>query len=273
MPLAADLHIETAFRHGRTIVSQSFCSQPFKIVDTTEDKQRTDLQLMLMNASPGILDDDRYDMSITVTEGCALTMETQSYQRIFRMKRGATQKLVVRLKRNSRFAFLPHPLVLHQRAIFRSRATIHLEEGCRLLWGEVISCGRKLNGEIFQFSLYHGLTEIFWNERLVVKENLVLQPGETNLVAIGQWEGFTHQSTLLFIDEQINVQRCIDLVVQTLNDRPGLSFGASALPVNGIIVRMLGYKAEELFGLQQQLGLLLQTATIESPEKLESHVA
>ena len=91
--------------------------------------------------------------------------------------------------------------------------------------------------------------------------------------AIGQWEGFTHQSTLLFIDEQISVQQCTDLVVQTLNDLPGISFGVSALPVNGIIVRILGYKAEELFNLQRQLGFLLQAATIGSPKKLESYVA
>lgn len=273
MPLTASLHIATALRQGRTIVSRSFCTQPFKIVNTTEDKLRADLQLMLMNASPGILDNDRYDLAIDVAEGCMLTVETQSYQRVFQMKQGAVQKFVVRLKNASTFAFLPHPLVLHKGAVLRSQAAIYLEKGCRLLWGEVISCGRKLNGEIFQFSLYHGLTEIFLNERLVVKENLVLQPGETNLHAIGQWEGFTHQSTLLFIDEQVNVQATIDLVVQTLDNLAGIRFGVSALPVNGIIVRMLGYKAEELFTLQRQLGSVLQTALVGSPKKLESHVA
>lgn len=265
--------METALRQGRTIVSQSFCTQPFKLVCTTEDKQRTDLQLMLMNASPGILDGDHYDMAIDLAEGCTLTVETQSYQRVFQMKQGAVQKLVVRLKRASRFTFLPHPLVLHRGAIFRSAVAIHLEAGCRLLWGEVISCGRKLNGEIFQFSRYHGLTEIFCQQRLAVKENILLRPGEMEMSAIGQWEGFTHQSTLLFIDEQISVQQCTDLVVQTLNDLPGISFGVSALPVNGIIVRILGYKAEELFNLQRQLGFLLQAATIGSPKKLESYVA
>jgi urease accessory protein len=60
MPLNAALYIETGLQEGRTILRNSYCTQPFKLANITEDKQQKELHLMLMSSSPGVLDGDVY---------------------------------------------------------------------------------------------------------------------------------------------------------------------------------------------------------------------
>lgn len=262
MPLNAILDLKTGLRNGKTVLQKSFCTQPFKIADVTEDRSSRQLKLMLMSSSPGILDGDRYNMSVAIGEGCDLELTTQSYQRLFQMQHGASQNLKVEMEEGSSFVYLPHPVVPHRNAVFTSKNKIYLAENCTLLWGEVINCGRKLNGEVFQFSLYHNLTEIYLNKRLAVKENILLRPQQTDLSAIGQLEGFSHQATLLYLKEHSNVPSSLEHLVDELEREDNILFGVSALPVNGLVVRLLGHKAEQLFHILQSLAGALQEGPV-----------
>lgn len=270
MPLNAVLDLETGFRNGKTVLQKSFCTQPFKIANITEDKSSENLKLMLMSSSPGILDGDSYNLNVTIGNGCSLALTTQSYQRLFQMQNGASQELQVVMGESSSFIYLPHPVVPHRDAVFTSKSKIFLADACTLLWGEVINCGRKLNGEVFQFSSYHNLTEIYLNKRLVVKENILLKPQQTSLSAIGQLEGFSHQATLLYLNEEAAVAPLLEILVMELEKEDNIAFGVSALPVNGLVVRLLGHKAEQLFQLLQTLAEMTQKASlpvIKTPEE------
>jgi urease accessory protein len=249
MALISAVHIETAVTNNKTILKKSFFSPPFKIADVTEDKSKGPLQLMVMSSSPGVLDGDEYRFQIDVSENSYLQLKTQSYQRLFQMNKGAVQFMNVNLGWSSSFCYLPHPLVPHQDSKFLSRNKIHVSDGSSLIWGEVMSCGRKLNGEVFKFSSYHSITEIFKDSKLVVKENLLVNPGGTNPFSIGQLEGYTHQASLIFVREEVTISNLIQKLVEDFSLLNDISFGVTELPVNGLIVRLLGHKAEQLFDL------------------------
>lgn len=72
--MIAKLHIETALRTNKTVLQHCFCTPPFKVLDVTESKQDAALHLMLMNASPGVLDGDVYNMNIYIASGCSSTL-------------------------------------------------------------------------------------------------------------------------------------------------------------------------------------------------------
>ncbi len=260
MALKAKLYIETATRNERTFLKSSFCTPPFKLADVTEDRSSKDLKLMIRSSSPGVLDGDEYEIKISIAENSSLQVTTQSYQRLFHMKGSATQTMDVEMKNGSSFTYLPHPCVPHQGSSYFSKNKIHIANGCRLLWGEVISCGRKLNGEIFCFTSFHSLTQIFKNGKLVVKENLLLQPLQSSLTGIGQMEGFSHQATLLFIDETCVVNSLVEMLRESLKLPDNIAFGVTALPVNGVLVRLLGGGAEQLFALLNAIHLLLKNS-------------
>lgn len=265
MALTAKVHIRTALRNGKTILQNAYSSSPFKLADITEDRSRNELKLMLMSSSPGMLDADDYSFDIDVAKGCHLKVQTQSYQRLFQMKTGAVQSMMVAVAEGGSFTFLPHPAVPHKGSIFTSRNKIFLEDNCTLVWGEVISCGRHLNDEVFQFSSYHAITEIFLEGKLVVKENLLLKPANMQLNAIGHLEGFTHQATLLYINESAVIESLLSLLDSDLQVAKDICFGISTLPVNGLVVRILGRSAEQLFVLLNRLSALMV-----QPHKTES---
>ncbi len=172
------------------------------------------------------------------------------------------------IRRFSSFYFFPHPVVPHKDSDFASVNNIFLKKVHHIVLSEIITCGRKLSGEEFQFTKFHSVTNIFLSERLIIKENVSLEPLKSNIRAIGQLEGFTHQSTLLFINSDVDVVIIAEACKGILIEIKEIEFGISKLPVNGLIIRMLGYKGEELFNLNNKMATLIQDF-VENERKLQ----
>ena len=225
--MTATLNIQTASANGSTFLKECYCTTPFKVADITENKKAGILRLMLMSASPGILDGDDYNINIQVAENCSLQLLTQAYQRLFTMKQQAMQKIEVSVEANASFCFIPHPVVPHRLSNFSSKNKIFLSQGCSLIFSEIVTCGRKLNGEVFLFSKYHSVTEIFIEGKLVVKENLLLQPALINVKAIGQLQQYTHQASLIYLNENADVKKIIPMIIDLLSTQKNISMGVT----------------------------------------------
>jgi urease accessory protein len=247
------LHIIAAQKDHKTYLKKSFCKQPFKLADITEDKSGNKLSVMIRSSSPGIMDNDHYHIKIEVEQNAHLNLITQGYQRLYTMTNQASQFMEVNLENNCSLCFMPHPCVPHKASDYSSVNNIYLSTHHCLTWSEVITCGRKLSGEEFLFRRYHNVTNVYLNGKLVVKENILLQPLRNNLQTIGQLEGFTHQSTLLFINNSADIKKISVECCRMLSGIDGISFGLSKLPVNGLIFRLLGYHGEILFDCNKKL--------------------
>jgi urease accessory protein len=249
MAMNATVVIRAALRDGVTCLRESYFTPPFKVANITEDKKDPLLHLMLMCSSPGILDEDVYTIRVELEEGCRLQLHTQSYQRLFQMEKGASQQMEVLVGPGSSFCYLPHPCVPHANAIFTGRNKIFLSDGARLVWGEVLTCGRKLSGEIFRFSKYQSITEVIQNGKLVLRENINLQPSVMDMNALGQLEGYTHQASLLFMGgdgEGARGELLRKEVLDYLAGQVGMLSAMSTGPGASLVIRMLGNQAEPL---------------------------
>ncbi len=245
--MIVELNIKTGFKNNKTYLETGYCTQPFKIANITEDKTKGILQLMLMSSSPGILDGDDYNIKIVLAEHSFLELQTQSYQRLFNMKKGAIQHFEAHLAENATFIYIPHPLVPHESAHFTTKNKIYLNKYCTLIWSDILTCGRKLNGEVFKFTKLHSVTEIYFNKRLIIKENLFLEPPLINLNAIGQLENYSHQANFIFLNEDININDVAKQLDIYLSQQKNIIYGISELQINGLIIRILGQKAEQLY--------------------------
>jgi urease accessory protein len=260
--MIASLHIQASARDGITYLKQGYFSPPLKIANITEDKKAPCLHLMLMSSSPGILDGDDYQIKIEVDENCSLQLHTQSYQRLFNMQTGAAQNIDVFIKDAASFTYLPHPTVPHLQSIFTAKNKIYLGKSCKLIWGEILTCGRKLNGEVFGLSKYHNLTEVYLNTKLIIRENLLIQPTLIDPSLTGQMEGHTHQASLIILDEEINIVSTKETIAELLATKDDIDFGITAAPINGIIIRILGNKAEQLHDCLKTIATLVQKQNI-----------
>jgi urease accessory protein len=245
--MIANVNIQVELRDCVSYLKDVYCTTPFKVADITEDKKTNPLKLMLMSSSPGILDGDEYTLNIELAKECSLQLHTQSYQRLFTMKTSAKQMLNVHLKQGASFCFLPHPTVPHEGALFISNNNFYLTDDCSLIFGEILTSGRKLHGESFKFTKYHTLTKVFINNKLIIKENLLIQPALMNMNAMGQLEGYTHQASLIYIHPDADIKQIISTVSDQLNLQQAIAFGVSEAPVNGFVLRLLSQKAEQLF--------------------------
>ncbi|MBL7814810.1 MAG: urease accessory protein UreD [Saprospiraceae bacterium] len=262
--MKASLVIEVAKNGHKTVLKNSYATPPFKVANITEDKQNPMLHLMLMSASPGILEGDDYDLRIVLPENCALRLHTQSYQRLFTMQQGASQTMTVELAKNSTFIYVPHPVVPHEKSSFVAKNKIYLSEGCTLIWAEILTCGRQLNKEVFQFTKLHNHTEIYWNNKLIIKENLLMHPSVINPFSMGQMEGFTHQASFIFLKNNTNIKETIEQIHSYLIDCQQVDFGISELPLSGFVLRLLGYKAEQLYAILHNVAALLTSSFVEN---------
>lgn len=263
----ATLQIEVSEKNGISYLQHCYFTTPFKVMNITEDKKRSQLHLMLMSSSPGILDGDDYKMHIKLGPGSSLQLHTQAYQRIFTMKQHAVQEMNVNLEKESSFCYLPHPAVPHEKSSFTSRNNFYLSSHCTLIFGEVLTCGRKLNGELFVFSKYHSISNIYLNDKLVIKENLLMQPGLINVHSIGQLEGYTHQASMIYLQENVDIKSLQLQLLDLLAELKHIEVGITAAPVNGLIIRLLGNGAEQLYAILQQINLMLVTITT-SPSQI-----
>ncbi|HEY0273478.1 MAG TPA: urease accessory protein UreD, partial [Chitinophaga sp.] len=174
--MICELHIEVSQRAGKTYLQRAYCTRPFKVANIREDPAAPLLPLVIMSASPGMLEGDVYAWQIIVHNGAQLQLQTQSYQRLFTMEQGARQEIQVTVGAGAALHYLPHPTVPQAQSVFNGHTQIRLQTNARLLWSEIITCGRKLNGEVFAFTRFQSLTEVYWNNKLVLRDNLLLDP-------------------------------------------------------------------------------------------------
>ncbi len=256
--MITQLHIQVGERKACSYLKQVYFTTPFKVANITEDKTGHELHLMLMSSSPGILDGDVYDMKIELEKNCSLQLHTQAYQRLFNMQMGASQQMTVHIADGASFVFLPHPSVPHEQSIFTSRNNFYIGSNVHFVYGEVLTCGRKLNGEAFLFSKYHSINQVFIDNKLVIKENLLMQPALINVHAIGQLEGYTHQASLIFLHESAEIKKIQTELLELLSAERNIAYGVTLAPVNGLIVRLLGHGAEQLHKLIIKMNTLIE---------------
>ncbi len=245
--------INTFNRNGITYLKECFTSNPFKVMDIREDKSKPCLELMLMSSSPGILDGDAYTFEIDVKDHCALALNTQSYQRIFNMKTSAVQNTTIKVGRDSYFQYVPHPTVPHKNSNFSTKNDIHLSEGAALIWSDLFSCGRKLNGESFDYHSFENRTTIYQNGIPKIIEHIWFQPQLQMPTGLGQLENFSHSGSVFFIDEKIDIKQIKTKVDAMLNQFDDIEFGTSQAPINGLIIKMLANGGEHLYRITNLL--------------------
>ncbi len=116
--------LKTGLRE-QTILKDVYFTPPFNLVEVRENKKNPLLEMMVMSSSPGILNDDFYDINIEVIDGSSLNLQTQSYQRIYVSEKGTNQNMAISVGKNAYFSHVPHPVVPHRGARYTAKNIIN----------------------------------------------------------------------------------------------------------------------------------------------------
>lgn len=245
--------IQAIHKNGCTVLKDLYYSPPFRIANISGKRNGKILKLMQMSSSPGILEGDEYSINVRLDANCSVSLETQAYQRLYKMKLGAVQHAEIEIGENSFFEYLPHPTVPHAGASFKSSVQLNLHSSASIIYGEIFTCGRKLCQEEFLFNSIHSDISIKVDNKLLVKERLVINPSKKSFVGMGLLEGHTHQGSLFITDGQIDLNRLTDEIRGLLENHEA---GVTKISAQLIAVRILGNKAEVLFELFKKISTL-----------------
>lgn len=257
--------------NGKTQLDEYFVTPPFKVMTLSAyaDSWENGLSAMQMSSSPGLLAGDRVDIQITLEKSTALSLNTQAFTRVQAMNEGdfAEQNILIQLAEKSRLFYLPHPLVLHKNSALKQKTLINMQPESTLIYGEIVAIGRVANDERFEFRQFSSHLKV-----QLVQENgkvkpLMLDciqwlPAKMNLTALSQMEGFSHQGSLVYINLQktsAEIKQIAQQLQQQETDKSVL-LGISQLNEGGLIVRVLGHRAEQIQKLFEKIGEQLKAA-------------
>jgi urease accessory protein len=189
-----ELYVRTELRGGATIIADSYCSAPLKVAKPFIRGSET--EIVIMSATPGLLDGDALRIRFDVGEGCKLRVTTQSYAKVFRSSAsvGASQHVELNLAANTELRWLPQPTVPFAGSVARFVTDARVDPTGKLLLIDTLTAGRSAMGERFCFESYRSRTSVRVGGKLAFLDNCRLVPSEANIGGIGFFEGYDVQT-------------------------------------------------------------------------------
>jgi len=240
------LYIKARELDGKTYIQDSYFTAPFKIAKPFFEGDDELMSLMIMSSSAGVMEGDTYRIDVELEKCAKVRLESQSYQKIHRMKDGkAVQYNCFNLAEGAVLDYAPKPTIPFADSSFYSNTVCRMEEGAAFIFSDILSAGRVKSGEAFRFREYCSGMRIYYEKELIFMENQFLCPKEQNLGEIGFFEGFTHQASMGFFYGQIN-NDLLDKIYVILESLEDVQFGISKTKKYGLIVRILGNSSDIL---------------------------
>lgn len=245
--MISNLEVKVEQNKGVSFLKDAYVTQPFRIVPVGQYKKDKAAYLMIMSSSPGLLDGDNHIIKINVGRAAGLQLQTQAYQRLFHMRESASQSTYIELEDDAIFSYVPHPIVPQKSSRFLSYTQVKLKNNCHLLLSEILTCGRKHSREVFEYKSFQNLTEVYFNDQLVIKDNVLLDTQQMPIEGLTFLEGYTHQGSLIYTNTaNIKIGQFIEFFYEKYHQLEDVQFGISELENNGFLVRLLGTGAEKL---------------------------
>lgn len=249
----SEVRLETELRDGKTILSDVFFTAPFKIMLPFYLSPEM-IQVMVLSASAGIMEGDEQEFSIHVKEHTGLEYLSQAYEKIHKMKEGmARRRTSIVVEPEAYLKYAPLPTIPFKDSAFENRLDIELKDRTsRLLFQEILTCGRAARGEKFEYRFYHNHVSVRRSGELIYLDNTRYEPEQFQMDGLGMYEGFTHLLNLVFFNIEKS-ENWLAAVREFLDETDGLEGGATRTAGGDPAVRVLGRSAEALLKAAERI--------------------
>lgn len=256
-PLIGPARLAAAFavRGGRTALVSRMHTAPLKIAKAFDCPR--ELAVIVMDASPGMLAGDRYELAWTAERGARVYLTNQGHTRVHPSPPGRGAVLVQRyvLREEACVQAMTEPLTLYRDAELEARTEVDLAPGAVWLSAEILCPGRVGHGETFAFRRYGAELEVRYGGELIFRSRQLIEPAKQRIASPGAWETCTHIGTLYCFSDRLDASRlgaAREAAERAAAAVPGgCVAGASRAWRHGIVVMAAGDAA---WKLQRTLG-------------------
>lgn len=242
----SELFLSTILQGEEAVLDEVQFTAPFKIMEPFRE-EKDYLKVMILSASPGIMEGDIQEQHIHVGRGTKLEVCSQSFEKIHRMKNGCARRYIRICQESDSFLYyVPQPAIPFRDSAFDNIVEVELEkESSRFIFQDILSCGRTAYGECFDYKYYNSLVQVRREGRLIYRDNTRYDPHTLCMEETGMYEGYTHLASLLLCGLSKD-SKWADKAREILEYTGEVEGGVSFLESGDAVVRILGRQAQKL---------------------------
>jgi urease accessory protein len=243
----ADLRLGFEQRGGRSILADLYRRAPLIVHRAIYwDEEMPDLPcVFIISNAGGILQGDRYTISIEVGPAAQAHVTTQSATKIHEMDTNyASQFQEIVLRDEAYLEYLPDPIIPHRRTRFLTHTQIAIAPTATLLYSEILMAGRKYYGpgELYEYDLFSSTVSARRpDEAELFTEKFIVKPRQQKIRGVGMMGEFDVFGNVIFLTPKHHADRVFEQVAAEVNLDEKWAAGASRLPNDaGLIYKVVG---------------------------------
>jgi len=241
------LSLELVCNDGRTAIVRQRSRPPLQTFGLQSDDRHGGAYLQIVNPCGGLFEGDSAEVEVSLRQGAHLYLTTQAATKVYPAEHGQVTRQLIRLRIASGaiLDYFPLPLIPFARALYVQEMAIQVESGGVCLVAEVLAPGRVARGEHFAYHMVRSRVEGWLDDRLVLFEQLILQPEQGSYAGLGALDGKSYVATLYVLTSQA-LEPWLPGWNCCLTEQYGECIGITALAHGGLVVRLLGQTAQEV---------------------------
>jgi urease accessory protein len=241
------LELELVCDAGRTAIARQRSCPPLQVFGLQYDNRHGGAYLQIVNPCGGLFEGDSAEIEVSLQRGAHLYLTTQAATKIYPAEHGmvSRQQTRVHVAAGAILEYFPLPLMPFARALYDQETTIRVDSGGLCLVAEVLAPGRVARGERFAYHRVRSQVEAWIDDRLVLFEQMILEPQQGSFAGLGGLNGKSYLATLYVLTSQ-GLDPRIPVWNRRLTEQYGGCVGITPLAHGGLVVRLLGDTGQDV---------------------------
>lgn len=249
MEYNGEIQLEIGKKHTgneESYIARQYYKLPLQVMTPFYQDMDGTVFLYLLNPSGGVLDYDNFKIEVKIKDGAKTWIGTPSATKIYKRRDEkapvACQQNIFYVGQGSVLEYCPEEIIPYADSAFIQKNNFYLNEDSTLLAWDILSSGRMLRGEIFQFEQYASQTHIYVNDVPVLIDKMLINPDELNVKNLQCMREYLYAATIYVYAEACTNEFVDDLIKRAQNYEDGL-FGASLVTEKLVVIKILGNHA------------------------------
>lgn len=202
----------------------------------------------LMQLGGGYVENEKFRSGIHIKKDARAIVTTQAATKIYKCINNlpSYQKNEIFVDENATLEYISDNVILYKDAMFKQETVIKLKDTASLVYTEGLTSGWSPDGKKFQYSSLQMKLKLYIEDKLMMLDNLKLDPRVDNMSSLGFFEEYNNYSSMIFIDKMVNdelIETLRGLVKELALD---VRIGITKLECNGLVLRVLGNLTQDL---------------------------
>ena len=246
------LTLEGDAESKKTVIREKYCKVPLFVQRAMylEESLPAMAYVYIISPSGGILQGDRYNIDITLSNNAFAHITTQGATRIYKMENNfGTQMVNIVVEEGSYLEYIPDQIIPFHDSRFYQPVQLKIHDNATLIYSEMLAPGRVASGESLEYEIcYIKTTAVNHENKLKFTDMVKLEPKKENLRLEGILGKFDVVGTTYIITREYYVEDLKGEINSMLGEHEGEIVGGASIlhDKKGVIVRILGRRSAEV---------------------------